>query len=140
MSQRESVPNTEDFVVKIVGESTGVEVSGKFTAKKRLSFNDQLRRDQYRRQMLGAGDGEPSARAASMAQIFSETLVRLITAPSWWTDADEGRELSDENVVVEVYQKVLDIEKRAVEEVQAKAKQAMEDLKGAIATDEASIK
>jgi len=140
MSQRESVPNTEDFIVRVVGDTTGTEWTGKFTTKKRLSFNDQLRRDQARRQMLGDAPGKPSERAESMALIFSELLVRLTTAPSWWTDNDEGRTLEDENAVVEVYEKALGVERKALEEVRNRADKAKEDLKEVAVVDEASIK
>jgi hypothetical protein len=139
MSNRQSLPNSEDFVVQLVGDTTGTDWTGKFTAKKRLSFNDQLRRDLLRRQMLGTAEAKPSDRAASMADVFSELMVRLVTSPSWWTDNDEGRELSDENVIVEVYKKALEVEQKALEALQKKATEAKEDLAKAV-SDEPAIK
>ena len=122
MSKKPVIPKIpEVFTIDMVGDSTGERQVGKFSAKKRLTFNDQLARDNFRRQMLGAAPGEPLPRAASMAQIFSELLVRLIDAPSWWVDADEGRALEDENVVVDVYEKALKVESDAAAEVAKKA-------------------
>jgi hypothetical protein len=121
--------NSETFVLDgVVGETTGTSWTGKFIAKKRLSFNDQLARDNFRRQMLGAAVGEPSARAASVAQIFSELLVRLVEAPTWWVDADEGRLLEDENVIVAVYDKALKVENDAREAVAKAAAEARGDI------------
>lgn len=128
MSKKPALPNQENFIVNALGETTGESWSGKFAAKKRLSFNDQLRRDNFRRQMLGAAVGEPAPRAASMALIFSELLVRLVEAPSWWVDADEGRELEDENVIVQVYEKAIKVEEDAREAVRKKAEGARADL------------
>lgn len=133
MSNKPAIPNQESFVVSVVGDTTGELLTGKFSAKKRLSFNDQLRSDNFRRQMLGASPGEPTARAASMAQIFSQLLVRLIEAPSWWVDADEGRELEDENIVVDVYEKAMKVENDAREEVAKKAAAARGELTTAAA-------
>lgn len=130
MSIKPTIQNSETFVISVDGETTGVNHTGKFIAKKRLNFNDQLARDNQRRLMLGAAPGEPTPRAASMATIFSELYVRLIEAPSWWVDADEGRELEDENIVVKVYEKVLKVEADAREEVAKKAAEAKGELTG----------
>jgi hypothetical protein len=67
-------------------------------------------------------------RAASMAHIFSNLLVRLTEAPSWWVDADEGRELEDENLILDVYEKALKVESDARAETSKKAETAKADL------------
>jgi hypothetical protein len=132
MSKKPAIPNSDTFVVNLIGDTTGENQTGKFVAKKRLSFNDQLRRDNYRRQFLGAAVGEPTPRAASMANIFSELIVRLIEAPSWWVDADEGRDLEDENVIIDVFEKAMKIEAEAKAEVAKKAAGAGEELAEAV--------
>jgi hypothetical protein len=129
MAIKPTLANSATFVVdNVTGDTTGQIWVGKFSAKKRLNFNDQLRMDNFRRQMLGAAEGEPTPRAASMAHIFSNLLVRLIEAPSWWVDADEGRELEDENLVLDVYEKALKVETDAREEISKKAEAAKADL------------
>ncbi len=133
MTKKPVIPNSETFVINVVGDTTGETQTGKFIAKKRLSFNDQMRRDNHRRQMLGEAPGEPTPRANSMATIFSELLVRLTEAPSWWVDADEGRELEDENVIVEVYDRALKVEADAKEEVSKRAAAARGELTETVA-------
>jgi len=133
MSKKPALPNSESFVVNVNGDTTGENQTGKFVAKKRLSFNDQLRRDNFRRQMLGEAPGEPTPRVASMATVFSELLVRLLEAPSWWVDADEGRELEDENVIVDVYEKALKVESDAKAEIAKRAAEARGEVVEALA-------
>jgi len=128
MSQKPAIQNSEPFVINEVGDTTGDTQTGKFVAKKRLSFNDQMRRNNHRRQRLGGALGAPTPRAASMATIFSELLVRLTEAPSWWVDADEGRNLEDENVIVAVYDKAIKVEADARAEVAKKAAAARGEL------------
>jgi hypothetical protein len=129
MAIKPALANTATFVVdNLIGDTTGQTWVGKFTAKKRLNFNDQLRLDNFRRQMLGPAEGEPTVRAASMAHIFSNLLVRLTEAPSWWVDADEGRELEDENLILDVYEKALKVESDARAETSKKAETAKADL------------
>lgn len=133
MSKKPALPNSETFVINVVGDATGETQTGKFIAKKRLSFNDQMARDNFRRKMLGEAPGEPTPRASSMATIFSELIVRLTEAPSWWVDADEGRNLEDENVIVEVYDRCMKIETDAKEEVAKKAAVARGELTDTVA-------
>jgi len=133
MSKKPALPNSEAFVINVTGDTTGENQTGKFVAKKRLSFNDQLRRDNFRRAMLGEAPGEPHPRTASMATVFSELLVRLLEAPSWWVDADEGRELEDENVIVEVYEKALKVENDAKAAVAKAAAEARGEVVEALA-------
>lgn len=139
MSTKPIVPNSDTFVVNLIGDQTGETHTGKFTAKKRLSFNDQMRRDNFRRQFLGAAPGEPTPRAASMATIFSELLVRLIEAPSWWVESDEGRDLEDENVAVDVYEKALKVEIDAREAVAKKAAEARGEMADIVASTVAKV-
>ncbi len=139
MAQKPVLPNQESFVINVIGETTGETWTGKFSAKKRLSFNDQMRLDNFRRQMLGEAPGEPTQRAASMALIFSNLLVRLAEAPSWWVDADEGRNLEDENLVVQVYEKALKVETDARDALAKKASGATDDLEE-VAAQEAAKK
>jgi hypothetical protein len=139
MSKKPAIPNSDTFVVNLIGDQTGETHTGKFVAKKRLSFNDQMRRDNFRRQFLGAAPGEPSPRAASMATIFSELLVRLIEAPSWWVESDEGRDLEDENVAVDVYEKALKIEVAGREEVAKRAEEARGEMSEAVSGTVAKV-
>lgn len=112
------------FDIKMFGDITGEQWVGLFKAKKRLSYRDQLRRDQVRRDLLGNHPEAASALALSQAEIFSELSVRLIQAPSWWTEKGNGIDLEDDNVVIEVYQQAMKAESDALKELKEKGEAA----------------
>ena len=122
-------PNYATFAVTATGEVTGKTLSGKFTVKKRLSFKDQLARDQRRRELLGPAKGEPSDRALNAADVFSELNVRIVDAPTWWTGAEDGLGLEDDGVVGAVYRETMKIAVEANATLKALADQAEADLK-----------
>lgn len=106
----------ETFHVSVVGETSGENYPGKFTVRTRLSFKDALTRDSVRRNLLGATPETASVRANSVADVFSELAVRIVDAPSWWTNSDGGLELCDDNVVAAVYKAAMEAGKAAVKE------------------------
>jgi len=73
--------NQDTFTVDVVGEISEKQFTGKFTVKKRLSFRDQLARDNIRRSFLGPTPGPAYARAVDLSEMFSETSVRIVDAP-----------------------------------------------------------
>jgi len=129
----ESNPNQESFTVDVLGDVSGVQRTGKFTVKRRLSFRDQLARDNFRRSLLGPSVGDPYVRAANLAELFSETMVRIIDAPSWWKDSDNGLELEDDNVFRAVYIKTMECDVEAKRAMAEAAKKAEADLKATVA-------
>jgi hypothetical protein len=131
----EKNPNLVSFTVDVVGERTKDRKVGKFTVKKRLSFRDQLNRDNLRRELLGPAAGQPSPRAISASNIFSELGVRIVEAPSWWTDNNSGMDLEDDKVVGEVYDRTMDIEEEDKKASEKDGEKATEDLKAAVESD-----
>jgi len=130
-------PNHESFTIDVTGEQTGDRKVGKFTVKKRLSFRDQLTRDNLRRSLLGPAVGQPLPRALSAANIFSELGVRIVEAPSWWNDNDNGMDLEDDKVVAAVYDKTMEVEEKALKALSKEAEKAVEDVKAAAESDKA---
>ncbi len=130
-------PNLVTFTIDVVGTTTGDRKVGKFTAKKRLSFRDQLTRDNLRRQLLGPAVGQPLPRALSAANVFSELGVRIVEAPSWWTDNDGGMDLEDDEVVAAVYEKAMEAEEEALKALKKDAEKATDDIKAAAESDKA---
>lgn len=121
------------FEIKETGDITGEQWFGSFAAKQRLSYRDQLKRDQIRRDLLGTDAANATQLARSQAEIFSELAVRLTKAPSWWTEAGNGLDLTDDNVVLAVYRSAMKVEQDALEELKKKseeAKKALAEKKG----------
>lgn len=118
------------FDLDVVGESTESTFKGAFRAKVRLSFREQLRMDQIRRELLGpdpAGNASPDAAAFAIA--LAELSVRIVEAPEWWKEAKGGLDLEDENVLLEVWEKVKAILKEEADKKAEAAKAAEEELR-----------
>jgi hypothetical protein len=119
------------FIIDEIGELTGTIYKGKFSAKRFLSHNDHLTQDRLKRELLGGVNPEHAGpRAVSIAEVVSQCMVRLDPKelPSWWKDSANGLNLVDEKPLATVYEKVMEIETKSLEEVQKKAEDAKKQL------------
>lgn len=117
------------FSISIVGESSKERITGKFRAKTVLSHRDYIKKDQERRRLIGNFGGDPDDRCRNLSIICSELSVRLTETPGWWKDSDGGLDLVDDNVLANVFNEAMRIEKEAYEEKQKQADAAKADLK-----------
>lgn len=117
------------FSIHIVGNVTNKTWIGDFRAKERLSFRDQLNRDRARRELLGPEVGTADAEALSIAVIISELSVRLTEAPAFWTESQNGLNLQDDNLIMEIYNKAIKIEKDALSTLVEAGEEAKKELK-----------
>lgn len=117
------------FTVSVVGETSGETFRGEFRAVKFLTHRQQLLLDQKRREILGVNPESASTRAANQAEIFAQLFVRLSDAPKWWLESGNGMDLVDDNVMVEVFNGAMQVEKAAIEEMKKRAEEAQSRLK-----------
>jgi hypothetical protein len=116
------------FTIDVTGSITGETYKGAFKARPRLSHRDQLKRDQFRRELLW-GDGAGAGGCANnISQIFAKIWVHLAESPSWWKDAANGLDLTDEEPIVAVYEQILKLESEAIAAIKAKAEEAKKEL------------
>lgn len=115
-------------VVKVTGETTGEEFAGTFTVKVILTHGEQIAVDALRRDMLGARPTDATRRAYNQADLLSECQVRILESPSWWSGNGNGMGLFDDNVLREVYNKVVAVEETFKKEIQDRVKAAKEDI------------
>ncbi len=118
------------FSVNVVGEDTGESFLGKFTVKTRLSHGEKIEQDIVRRNLLG---GQPNGavaneRSLNTCEILSQLAVRVVSAPSWWENSDNGKSLYDDNVLVEVFTKAVQVEVDAKAELKKAADEAKKEL------------
>jgi hypothetical protein len=121
----------DEFTVNLTGETTGEKLEGRFKVRTRLTFRDQLRRDEVRRTILGVAPDAALPDAFMKAIKLAELAVRIILpdgAPSWWKNSDSGLDLSDENVVTEIYEKALEAEKKLVDSLKKDGVEAKKNL------------
>jgi hypothetical protein len=100
------------FEVHIIGDETGELFPGKFRAKEKLSWNDQLNIDRMRRELLGVNAAEALADVYQRATIIAELSARLTEFPDFWKNSRGGLDLVDDNVVLEVYKAAQDIREK----------------------------
>ena len=114
-----SLPSNEHtFEFSEKGEKTKKAFEGSFTVKCLLSIQEivdvGLRIDSYNRGSITVAPGINLINRA-----FAELDVRIVKSPSWWKDSNNGRELRDINIVLQVFSKAVDAEdvyeKRIVE-------------------------
>lgn len=125
--------DTEKFAITKVGDCTAREYAGTFEVKVKMSHRDYLTQDRIRRELIGPESAAPGIRAARIAEMLSQCAVRIVKAPSWWTDATEdgvaGLGLEDDNVLEAVYNETMMRDKRIAEALRKAEEQAKRDLK-----------
>jgi hypothetical protein len=124
---------TATFVIHETGEDTEEKFDGTFKIRTKLSFKEQLLRDELRRQYLGVTPAGTDAwvRAASLADLFSELGVRIIDAPVWWKSADNGMNLYDDNVAKAVYETAMAEVNKSSKKTAADGEKAKSDVMAA---------
>jgi hypothetical protein len=85
--------------------------------------------DRRRREYLGSNPQNASAQASTDSIMISQLSVRVIKAPSWWSDSLGGEQLSDGNVLEEVFTKAVAQEQARKEAVLKSAEEATKKLK-----------
>lgn len=117
-----------NFTISVDGEVTGEKYRGEFKAKPRLSHRDQMQRDRVRRELLGGDAQFADQKTLYQAEIFSQLAVRIIKAPSWWTDSNGGLDLEDDAVIAQVYKQAMKLEEEALAALKKEADAAKADL------------
>lgn len=124
--------NNEPFSFEIneIGIFTKELWVGKFKAKVRLSFRDQLRRDQIKCELLGSSNKDLiSPDALNQAIVFSDLSVRLIETPAWWKEKGNGLELEDPNIINKVYDLAIKPEQEQNKTIVESAEKVKEEMK-----------
>lgn len=120
------IPSREtSFYFKDKGERTRKNFEGTFTVKALLTQQEivdvGMLLDQYSRGSKTLPQG-----VALLNRAFAELDVRIIKAPSFWKDSNQGRDLLDTNIVFGVYKAAMDAETEYDKKLDEAAKQADE--------------
>jgi len=118
------------FEVHVKGAATGKTWDGKFRAKPLMTFREQMLADKMRREFTGSDVQDPDI--AAQAQIISELAFRLTETPEWWKESKGGLDLSDPNVLTEVYDAAKKVEVAHVKALEAEGETARADIKVAL--------
>lgn len=106
-----------EFEINVVGEETNERYQGAFKYKRP---NIGLRRQiKIYQDELNNGSTTLDENTQGLNFIISHLHFTLLEFPKWWNG---GIDLYDENVVLAIYQKVLDFEEEFRKKIQSKSK------------------
>lgn len=122
---------TTKFSVSEIGENSGQPFSGDFVVKTRLTRQDLFRADEIRRNLLGARPEAASPAMSGEAFIFGQLAVRIVEAPKWWTDAGDGLQLEDPNIIGTVFKIAVEKEEERKKKIREESEAALKKLSSA---------
>lgn len=104
-------PSESNFIVDVKGEVTKLKFEGEFICKiPTLKTTAQISKYQL---LLNAGLGESlELGVLKLHKMIAYLKYCIVKAPKFWTDADDGYDLLDFNVIEDVYSKALIFENK----------------------------
>ena len=105
-----SLPKSErSFDVDVVGDTTGVQYKGTFTAKCVLNMAGRHAMELEKTRLM-SDYANPSAGLAGISITLSALRAKIVDSPSWWKDSDGGATIIDDNVLLYLYDEVNKLE------------------------------
>lgn len=105
-----------DFQVEVIGNITKKRVIGEFSCKI-MNRKERALVAKHRAFLNGEMASQLDIATLRFHMMISYLRYALTDYPKWWKEADLGYELYDENIVKEVYDKVLEFEEEWIKEV-----------------------
>jgi len=125
----ESLPKNEsvfDFEAK--GETTGETYKGQFTVMCVLNMSGRHALELEKTRLM-ADYANPSRGLAGIAISLATVRAKIIDAPAWWKNSDEGSLIIDENVVLTLYDKCNEVEAKWRKSLKSQSEEAQADSK-----------
>lgn len=118
----------KSFTIDVKGTTTEQSYSGLFKMKPILSHREKLRRDELKRQVLGSNPESATEDSVRTAVIFSKIWIHLTESPAWWREANNGIDLLDEEPVLAVLDKIIELEGEILNKTQKDGEAAKKEL------------
>lgn len=100
------LPNNESvFDIDVTGDTTLKEYKGQFTCLCVLTMGQKHAMQLEKSRLLGSY-ANPTDDLIGIAVIFSNLRQKLVDGPEWWKQSVGGATIKDENVLVEIYEKI----------------------------------
>ena len=97
--------NEATFDIDLQGDTTFKQYQGQFTCRCVLSMGQKHAMELERTRLLG-NHASPTEDLKGIAIIFANLRAKIIDAPEWWKQSLGGATISDENVLIELYDQV----------------------------------
>jgi hypothetical protein len=110
--------DTFSFSIAERGDVTGEQFNWSFTSKRMLSIRDRITRDGIRRQLIGERPQDAEANTVLRAEMLAFLQVSLTETPKAWKESGNGLDLFDDNIVMKVYEKTVEGQNQAIEEIE----------------------
>ena len=116
------------FTLDVEGHDTGLQYKGEFTIQSVLTMSGKHALELEKTRLM-ADYANPSRGLAGISISLATIRAKLIKAPDWWGELNEGADILDENVIVEIYDHTLEAESEWRESIAKKAKEAKAEQK-----------
>lgn len=113
------------FKIKETGDTTLAEYEGEFRVHAVLNMG-QKHALEIEKTILQADTKSPTLGLRGIANTLAELRVRIIDAPDWWKESRGGTDILDENIIVAIYDAIIDQELKWRDELKAKTVKANE--------------
>ena len=120
----DSLPKNEaTFDFDEVGETTGERYKGQFTVMCVLNMAGRHALELEKTRLM-ADYANPSRGLAGIAITLATVRAKIIEAPAWWKNSDDGSQIIDENVVLELFDKCNQVETQWRKQLKEQAEEA----------------
>jgi hypothetical protein len=115
--------------MNITGNATGEVYQGQFTVETVITRSKRFEADRLRRMLLGQSPNDAPPDLQVEAFMISQLAVRVMDAPKFWQDSNNGQELKDSNVIEELFKLTTEAISEREKEIDAKTEEAVKKLK-----------
>lgn len=115
--------NERTFEFEEVGELYGKPYQGSFTVKCVLTMLEK-RVLEIEKSRMRSDITNPTPDLIALTTILANLKARIISAPEWWKQSNDGNDIQDENIIVALFDKVMDQEEEWRKEVSTAAKES----------------
>lgn len=129
------MPSKEKVNVRTTGEDTGDIFAGTFEFYMSLPAGRLLELDQYRRAYIGSQGNVMLSTTVDLAEQLASIRAHTCNdakdepiAPSWWKESQFGLELTDLNVIKDIYKSLLLAKEAYANELKTKRESARQKL------------
>ena|ERR1700677_1288973 len=101
--------NESTFGIDLVGDTTFKKYEGQFTVRCVLTAGQRHLAELEKSRLLGSSTN-PTDALVGLAEVLATLRARVIEAPEWWKQSLGGTTLSDENILMDLYNRVNEAE------------------------------
>ena len=103
--------NESTFNIDVAGDTTFKRYEGQFTVRCVLTAGQRHTMELEKSRLLG-NSVVPTDALVGLAEVLATLRAKIIEAPEWWKQSLSGSNLSDENVLMELYNNASEAEKQ----------------------------